>query len=62
MTSTLIAFAPEVILLQLPLFLDTSFAEQGIVKKEWELSEKPLKPMKKIEEENWKTNKNILAL
>ena len=56
MTSTLVASALKVTLLQLSSSLDASSAEHRsyLLKKnfEWKASEKPLNPMKETEEEN----------
>ena len=50
-------------LLQLQLFSDTNSVKHEIIEGEleWESGEKPSNPME-IEEQNRKTNKNLLAL
>ena len=51
--------------LQLPFFLDTSFAECGSrllrMKLEWEPNKKPPNSIMETKEENQKINENILA-
>ena len=49
-------------LLQLPLSLNISSVERGIVKEKWELSKKPLNLMRETGKENRKTTEKILAL
>ena len=48
-------------LLQLPPFSDSSLGERGIVEKKWKSGEKPPNPMRKTEEDNRETTKNILT-
>ena len=51
----------DVTLLQLPLSLDVSSVECGIVEGKWEPGKKPPNLMRETGEENRKTTKNILA-
>ena len=60
-TSALGTLRSEVTLLQLPLFLDTSSVERGIVEGKWESGKKPPNLMRETEEENRETSENILA-
>ena len=62
MTSTLETFCSKSHIITIASFLDASFVEHEIVKKKWELGEKPPNPMKETGEENRKIIENILAL
>ena len=61
MTFALETLRSKVTLLQLPLTLDTSSIEHGIIERKWKPDEKPPNLIKETGEENRETIENILS-